>query len=351
MSFFVQAALERLSLSDSPSTPPVPPAPAPNDEQLDRQQIDRLTLALSLATTKLAYTRRQLRFCRWRQFRARTAHFYAIEADRLRRLVRLSVEYLPVGILMTSALAGATGYFVSSSWIVGVLAMCAAALLVTALLYLPDDDELMPWVGRIRARLVKVEAQRVRLSLKQRVTAKQLTALSEERELLLAVIADRKLRASRLFRRKQLLAKDWKSLRSVPLAGYLEEVFRELDYTIEPTSSADTCGPNLIVAKAGHKLAIHVIGFVDTVSDSAIQAAATAQEERQCEGCAVITNSRFSLAAQERAGELRCVLVDENFLPALVLGHFDLWDHQCSLQINAELVRERNSPQGKPDAA
>lgn len=297
-----------------------------------------------MAESKGVFTRRQLRFCRWRQFMARCVHFYAAEADRMRRLVRLSVEFFPVGVLIGAALGGAAAYFLTSSWLVGVLAMCAAALLVTALLYLPDEDELGPWVGRIRARSVKLEARRVRLALKLKVTREQKQALQKEREDLLARIADRKLRESRLFRRQQLLARDWKSMRSAPLAGYLEEVFRELDYAVELASAPDAHGADLIVSKAGHKVAIRVVGFVDAVGDSAIEGATVAKSEQQAEGCAVLTNSRFTLAAQERASAVGCVLIDEGFVPALVLGLLDLWDQVCSLRINAELRRQRNSP-------
>jgi hypothetical protein len=204
----------------------------------------------------------------------------------------------------------------------------------------------MPWVGRIRARLVKIEAQRSRLGLKQRLTSEHLGVVREERESLIAAIADRKLRQSRLFRRKQLLSKDWKSFRSGPLAGYLHDVFRELEYAIEKTHTADSHSPELIVSKVGHKLAIRVIGFFDAVEATAVEAAIAAEETHRSEGCAVITNSRFTLAAQERAAESQCVLIDENLFAAMVLGHVDLRDLHSSLQINAELVRERNAPSG-----
>lgn len=332
--------------SPAPQPTQTPPAATP-DDPLNQQAVDQLTLAISLAESKIATARRQIRFCRWRQFVGRCAHFYASEAERLRRLVRLSVEFFPVGILIGSALGGAAGYFLSASWVVALLALCLSALTVTALLYIPHGEALDDWIARIRRRSVKLDDERVRLSLQVNSITAELAELNDARSTKLALIIKRKLQESAIFRRKEILARDWKSLRSVPLASFLQEAFRELEYTIEATRAGDDQGANLVVSKSGHKLAVRVKGYFDSVTESAVQESSSVRDEFDCDGCMVITNSRFTPTAQDRARQINCVLIDESYFPSLVLGYLDPWDQFDSLRINAELTHERNSPRAE----
>jgi len=146
----------------------------------------------------------------------------------------------------------------------------------------------------------------------------ELTAKSEE-------LRQLECRQSSTFRRQQLLRRDWKALRSVPFENFLEEVFRELDYVVETTKVTGDQGADLIVSKQGHRIAIQVKGYFSSVSNSAVQEAHTAKDYYRCEASAVITNSKFTSGAEDVASKVGCTLIDEDRLPALILGQIDLW--------------------------
>jgi hypothetical protein len=46
----------------------------------------------------------------------------------------------------------------------------------------------------------------------------------------------------------------------------------------------------------------------------------------RCDGCAVVTNSRFTIGGKAAAAGVGCALIDENSLPMLIRGEIDLWN-------------------------
>jgi hypothetical protein len=65
---------------------------------------------------------------------------------------------------------------------------------------------------------------------------------------------------------------------------------------------------------------------VDSVSNAAVQEAFAGMTYHGCQACVVITNSRFTNSAVELARRTNCTLIDEDRLPALIRGEFDLFE-------------------------
>ena len=114
-------------------------------------------------------------------------------------------------------------------------------------------------------------------------------------------------------------------MRGGELEQFLAEVFSELEYTVDRTGKAGDQGVDLIVSKDGHRIAVQVKGYVDSVPNTAIQEAHTGMRYHTCDACAVITNSRFTSGGKNIANAVGCALIDENTLPRLILGQSDLW--------------------------
>ncbi len=125
-------------------------------------------------------------------------------------------------------------------------------------------------------------------------------------------------------RRKQLLAVNWRALRSVEFESYLREVFRALDYQVATTSVTGDQGVDLVVARGQFKIAIQVKGYYNSVGNTAIQEAFAGMAHYGCNACAVVTNSRFTKNARILANSTRCCLIDEELFPDFVLGKIDL---------------------------
>ena len=141
---------------------------------------------------------------------------------------------------------------------------------------------------------------------------------------------------SERYRRQQILKVDWKALRSVPFENFLEGVFKELQYAVETTRITGDQGTDLLVSKDGHRIAIQVKGYFNSVGNDAVQEAYFGTAYYKCEACAVITNSVFTSGAKDAAAKSGCVLIDENALPALIMGEIDIWQlHLAAKAISA----------------
>ena len=97
-------------------------------------------------------------------------------------------------------------------------------------------------------------------------------------------------------------------MRGGDLEQFLEEVFSELRYSVERTGRAGDQGVDLVLLKDGHRIAVQVKGYVDSVPNTAIQEAFTGMAFYKCDGCAVITNSRFTSGGKNSRKECRMCL-------------------------------------------
>jgi len=168
-----------------------------------------------------------------------------------------------------------------------------------------------------KIRILAIEAKD--LSAKQ--AAWEISAQRKAQELAAVENAERERRQQR---RVQLLSENWKAMRSIEFERYLQRVFEELGFAVNSTKVVGDQGIDLIVALGEWRIAIQVKGYFNSVSIGAVQEAHTGMHSYRCNGCVVITNSRFTPAAIELASKVGCAMVDENLLPMLVLGHIDV---------------------------
>lgn len=291
---------------------------SPEQVQQLSAQVQELTGRISDARLQRhQYSKRLRQAQRWAQY---------LRASRgLRQGTRTLFGSWIGGALIIGTSTGAMLFVITFSWIAAIIGFLLGITAATVVFSVPGDDALdghLEGSSRERAALESeihvIEEQLATLGTAL-VTATELYHRANQ------ALRDRQLRESQQYRLEQLLRRDWKSLRSVPFENYLEEVFRELGYNVETTKLSGDQGADLIVSKGGRRIAIQVKGYFNSVSNSAVQEAYTARGYYGCEGCAVITNSRFTSGAQDVANRIGCVLIDENSLPPLILGQIDLY--------------------------
>jgi HJR/Mrr/RecB family endonuclease len=201
-------------------------------------------------------------------------------------------------------------------------------------MYIPDTRAAAEKAPILRGRIEELNSQRNQLS-------GQLTALTAE----ISATAERQrqwsdylkeVQQSQQYRLSRLATANWKAMRGGDLEQFLEEVFSELRYSVERTGQAGDQGVDLVLLKDGHRIAVQVKGYVDSVPNTAIQEAFTGMAFYRCEACAVITNSRFTTGGKNIARTVGGALIDENKLPRLIMGQTDLWQ---------EILTARAQPQ------
>jgi Restriction endonuclease len=117
-----------------------------------------------------------------------------------------------------------------------------------------------------------------------------------------------------------LLATDWRPLRGIPFEEFLARIFRSLGYQVQLTKTTGDQGVDLIVTRNGRRIAVQAKGYDGSVGNDSVQQAHTGMAYYGCDGCAVITNSRFTRAAEDLAGRVHCTLIDGDRIAALING-------------------------------
>jgi hypothetical protein len=121
-------------------------------------------------------------------------------------------------------------------------------------------------------------------------------------------------------RKNQILLRDWRSLRGVPFEEFLVEVFEILGYSVQTTKASGDQGVDLVVEKAGRRIAIQAKGYAKSVSTRAVHEVYTGMVLYGCRICAVITNSSFTRGAHQAAKGTGCHLIDGAEIPQLIQG-------------------------------
>jgi len=111
---------------------------------------------------------------------------------------------------------------------------------------------------------------------------------------------------------RKLYSRNWKAMRSVEFENYLQEVFETLGYDVETTGVTGDQGVDLIVLKNRWRIAIQVKGYLNSVSNKAVQEAFSGMVHYNCQACVVVTNSLFTKSAKELADSTGCFLIDED---------------------------------------
>jgi restriction endonuclease Mrr len=126
--------------------------------------------------------------------------------------------------------------------------------------------------------------------------------------------------AAQTERRLRLLDRNWRDLRAGPFEQFVEEVFQCLGFTTKLTKASGDQGIDVIATKGGVQWGIQCKGYADNVGNDAVQQAFTGARIYQCDRCMVVTNSGFTVSAQEAAHHTDCILVSGRDIPALIRG-------------------------------
>ncbi|MCC9628048.1 restriction endonuclease [Blastopirellula sp. JC732] len=235
-------------------------------------------------------------------------------------------------LLMVSICVGALGFIAADiitshrtfSIVSGIACTVFGLLAGYFLLFCVNMQE-----ARRRHEDLSLEFQRLNDQIKTlRNESKDLTSemmqVQAHRQLLVEHLEDQRKLRSMEYRRNQLFQRNWRAMRSVEFEEYLEEVLQLLGYTIETTAITGDQGVDLIAVKQGIRIAIQVKGYLNSVSNSAIQEAFAGMAHYKCDCCAAITNSRFTNGAIQLAQSTGCILVHEDNFRDFVMGQLDL---------------------------
>jgi HJR/Mrr/RecB family endonuclease len=281
-----------------------------NDEiprlEAEAAQLQKDRAAAARKTGLLRWRRRYLRFVRW--FRRPVARFslwptaVMLVAPLIGGVVFLILVDLSSGGIAAKLVAFGVGTFVAASTFGAFLYCPADAVLLAAIM--ETDVEL----DIAQARLVDAVAQVTTAS-------KHLQSLVTER---------RELVASAKLQRERLLQRNWRAMRGDEWENYLVEACQALGAQVERTGRAGDQGVDLVVEFAGRRIAIQAKGYYHAVNNKAVQEVYAGMAHRGCDGCAVITNSRFAKSARDLAESTGCVLIGEDELPRFVMGEIPL---------------------------
>jgi HJR/Mrr/RecB family endonuclease len=296
------------------------PAKAPDSTSITQSDVESLRTRISQLRDSIDFYEKQL--TRQKSVERRLA-FFSIQT-RLRRFVDDFLGWRWAGILIAALAVGAVFFVVTLSWKLGIVAIAFGIAVSLWMLCIPKDAALAMDSQRLHDELAAFQAASAANAEVLNHHRATFAVASEKLQSWSALLAERQYRESRLYRRKQLAQRNWKAMRGGELEQFLEEAFRELQYTAERTGKAGDQGVDLIVTKHGHRIAVQVKGYLDSVPNTAVQEAHTGMVFYQCNACAVITNSRFTAGGKNIADRVGCALVDENTLPMLILGQIDL---------------------------
>lgn len=258
--------------------------------------------------------------------RALASHKWLIMAMRGRSIVDRTVVWRPGAVLIVATICGGLGTVFYPSMLLFLVGFVVGLGVTVFLLLYPTDVVVLKKTQEIESELPGLQTQRSDCSSRLQVLKALLDTETKRLELARVEAEREAIEATSSHRRGLLLAENWRAMRSVEFEKYLERVFLELGYGVETTRVTGDQGIDLIVSNRGKRIAIQVKGYLDSVSNSAVQEAFAGMAFYKCQGCAVITNSRFTRSAIELAESVNCKLVMEESLPKLVKGEIDLWE-------------------------
>ncbi len=246
-------------------------------------------------------------------------------AKSVRQFVDGTIVWRPGAILILATAMGGIGVAVFRSPALGVVGGILAVVAMVFVLLYPSDAKSTENVGRLNAEQAELKSNLSGIATRHREMKTVWQTASDKLKTERLALEREQLAASHEHRRKILLAENWKALRAVEFEAFLERVFTELGYKVETTKVTGDQGVDLVVGHRGKRIAIQVKGYLNSVSNGAVQEAHTGMAYYKCDAAAVITNSRFTPSALDLANNIGCKLVDEDSLPKLILGQVDLW--------------------------
>jgi hypothetical protein len=218
-----------------------------------------------------------------------------------------------IGILLFTLLDMLIGWATLTlfGFLIGAAASAAAFYL---LLYLPSNTQLPSAIDEAEAGQRLAKAHYLEAVDRWLEADAQLTRLVEDR---------RQRMASGRVQRAALLQRPWRKMAGVEWEDFVVEVCRTLGAAVERRGRGDA-GAELAIDFGQGKLATLVQSSRDPIDSTQVQQAILFKEREQSDACAIITNGRFTGAAQDYAARLGCKLVGRDEFPEFALGNFRL---------------------------
>jgi HJR/Mrr/RecB family endonuclease len=182
--------------------------------------------------------------------------------------------------------------------------------MLASLFYRPTDS-LLPAVVAEAESQSRVASAHWREAFERLKEVKvRLASLIEER---------REKMASGRVQRAALLQRPWKTMPAAEWEDFVVEVCRTLGATVDRRGHSED-GAELVVDFGPRRVAAVVKTSREAIDSGAVQDAIALKEREACDACAIITNGRFTGAAQDFAPGNGCKLIGREEFPDFVLG-------------------------------
>jgi hypothetical protein len=265
-------------------------------EEITQGHLDTLANQIQGLQEAAREAKRRQAQCRRLQWFTHCQLLYLSVARFLRGITTKVFDWRWAGIVIGTTALGGLSCIMTLSWTGGLCGIAFGSVVFTSLFYLPPDSTLPGNTEKRRTRLAELRSDRGKAMEWLSQLMGQIPAAEERHRGLAELLKEKQHRESQQYRLQQLRTRNWKALRSHEFERFLEEVFRELGYAVEMTRITGDQGADLLVSKAGHRIAIQVKGYFHSVGNEAVQEAYFATAYYKCEACAVITNGSIAVS-------------------------------------------------------
>jgi len=286
-------------------------------------QIAKLNEVIPWITAEATHLKKQCAVAR-QNLRPIIVRYNIYKTLRQLRSHQASFDLWPLAVLLVGPLVSAGCVFVlvhgltghpSVAFAFSVAAAVFASGMLALCLFIPNNAELVKYLDDLERHVKLHREKHDEIRTRYAAVTKTLDARKQQRDQILASAA---------YERKKLLQRNWKAMRDTKWEEYLAEVCRALGAHVELTKTTGDQGVDLVVQFGGRRIAVQAKGYYNSVSNSAVQEAAAGMAHYRCNGCAVMTNSRFTKSAGDLAASNACTLIGETEFPAFVRGEITL---------------------------
>jgi hypothetical protein len=271
--------------------------------------VSRLTAERAAVAREVAWAGRRLRYLRLAQVFRKPR-----ESFELWPIAVLVIGPVACGILILMLVHLLFGSFAMA--LVGlVVGLAVGTMLVTSLMYRPPDALLFSAITDAESQARLAEAR-----LKEK-----LERLADTNTRLKKLVDERRDQiASGKLQRAALLQRPWKAMPDAEWEDFVVEVLRTHGANVERSGRTGDDEPNLIVDFGTNRALVLTRGKGETVNSGTIQKVLAAKDRHHYARSAIITNHRFTGAAQDFAQRNGCTAISSGEFPDFVLGKIEL---------------------------
>jgi hypothetical protein len=253
------------------------------------------------AARRAAWRLRYLRFARWFRSPAASIELWPLAAMLAGPMLAGILTMILVGFVADATSSLLLAFFVGATAGAGALA---------AVLYRPRDELLAASIPEAEAAARVADAH----------WKEAVQRLTEVKECLHRLIEDRRARmASGRVQRAALLQRRWKAMNATEWEDYLVEVCRTLGAAVDRRGHVDD-GAELVIDFGDRRVAALAKVSRESLHSGAVQQALAVMQREGCQSCAILTNGRFTGAAQDYAAREGCTLIGREQFPDFVMG-------------------------------